>query len=214
MDRDHNDPDEMKQFEEFAAEAREYAASKNRARVSESRNVSTRSDRPRPDRPDNPLKAHDRHQQDHGPDQEKRLHIIADPARRNEVHTQVAKHYSTWGKALYRAHNRRYDDSERIYARKIAEQKIDERLIPPEKKDTLRKDAIREAVAQSKNRIEDINTSMPRMIDRAIDTAVKLTPRSRQTAPLDNRAKQAKDALAQYKARERQISHDRGDRER
>jgi hypothetical protein len=51
MDGDHDDPQQTEQFEKFEAEAREDSAAKNRERISQTRNVSTRSLRPQRDWP-------------------------------------------------------------------------------------------------------------------------------------------------------------------
>jgi hypothetical protein len=105
----------------------------------------------------------------------------------------------------------RFDNSQRIFDRKVADRKIDERLIPKDQKDTMRKDAIREAVAQSTNRIAEINTSLPKMIAKTIYDAVELSPA--RGATLDKNAQLAKDSAAEYNARARQRGQDRGDRD-
>jgi hypothetical protein len=200
-------------FDKFEAEARAYAAGKNRERMSEIRMGSTRQSRPRVDRADNPLKAHERHRQENTADHKTRLQTIADPARRAEIGTQVDEHYKAWGKALFKAYNQRYDNSNTIYERKLAARKIDQRLIPKDQKEAMRTDAIREAVAQSNNRIAEVNGSLPRIIDRTLSDAVKSTPEAKRTA-LDKDTQSAKDAAAAVKARALQRGHDRSDRER
>ena len=107
----------------------------------------------------------------------------------------------------------RYDNSHTIYERKLAESKIDQRLIPKDQKEDMRKDAIREAVAQSNNRVAEINSSLPRIIDRTLSDAVKATPEARRT-PLDKDTQRAKDAAAAVRARALQRGHDRSDRDR
>jgi hypothetical protein len=206
---DHDDPDETVDFETFAAEAREYAAGKNRERMAETRFGSTRDVRAdRGNRPDNPRNADERHRQEHGADQEQRLQAIADPARQAETRAQVEKHYEAWGKALEKAHYQRFETSDRICERKLAERKIDLRLIPEDQKEAIRKEAVRESVAQSKNRMAEINTALPAMIDNTIGTSLKLS--HDRSAPLDKDAQRAKDAAAEYNSRVRQSGHDRG----
>jgi hypothetical protein len=200
-------------FDKFEAEARAYTAGKNRERTSETRMGSTRQSRPGVERGDNPLKAHQRHRQESAAGHKAQLQTIADPARRAEIGAQIDEHYKAWGKALFKAHNQRYDNSNTIYERKLTERKIDQRLIPKDQKETMRTDAIREAVAQSNNRIAEINGSLPRIIDRTIGDAVKSTPEARRT-PLDKDTQRAKDAAATVKARALQNGHDRSDRDR
>lgn len=207
------DEPEEPTFDKFEAEARAYAAGKNRERMSEIRGGSTRQPRPAFERADNPLKAHERYRQENAADQKSRLQTIADPARRAELGAQIEKHYGAWSTALFKAYNQRYDNSNTIYERKLAERKIDQRLIPKDQKEDMRKDAIREAVAQSNNRIAEINTSLPKIIDRVISDAVKSTPEARRT-PLDKDTQKAKDAAAAVKARALQSGHDRSDRDR
>ena len=167
---------EATDFEKFKAEAREYAAAKNRERLGQARMGTTRSARPEFDRPDSPKNAHDRHREENAADQEKRLLGIADPARRETVRAQVNKHYDAWGIGLKRAYNTRFDISDRGYDRKIAALKIEERRIPRKQKDEIHNEAIREASVLSNNRIKEINTKLPQMIDKAINDAAKLPP--------------------------------------
>ena len=131
--------------------------------------------------------------------------------QREQVVAQVEKHYKAWGRALNTAYNQRYDNSDRLYERKLAARKTDERLIPRTVKAEIRGEAIREAVAQSNNRIKEINTAIPQMIDRAINDAAKLSPARK--AALDRDAQRAKDMAAQYKARAAKTGRDRGDRD-
>jgi len=193
----------------FEAEAREFAAGKKREKQGETRFASTRDARRDFDTP-NPAKAHERHQQENYADQEKRIRSIADPNRRDAVRQEVARHYTAWGKALARAYAQRHENSPRIYTQKIAALKVaDERLIPKRQKDELHKEATREAAAQSNNRIKELNTAMPRMIDKTIDEAAKLPPYR-----LDKNAQRAKDTAAAYKARAAaQPSRERGGRD-
>jgi hypothetical protein len=207
------DEPEDKTFDKFEAEARAYTAGKNRERTSETRMGSTRQSRPGVERGDNPLKAHERHRQENAADHKAQLQTIADPARRAEIGAQIEKHYKSWSTALFKAYNQRYDNSHTIYERKLAESKIDQRLIPKDQKEDMRKDAIREAVAQSNNRVAEINSSLPRIIDRTLSDAVKSTPEARRT-PLDNDTQRAKDAAAAVRARALQRGHDRSDRDR
>jgi hypothetical protein len=207
MARD-NDP-EKDEFASFEAEARTYAAGKNRERTGEIRMATTRSVRAGLERPDNPLKAHDRHREENATGQEKRLRSIADPERRDNARTEVEKHYTAWARALKKAHTQRYDISDRIYERKLSETKIDQRLIPKNKKEDIRKESIREAVAQSNNRIQEINVAIPKMIDKTISDAVKL-PRQ---AKLDKDTQRAKDLASDYKARAAKADRDRAGKE-
>jgi len=208
---DDNDPQEGKLFESFAAEARAYAAGKSRELTAQTRFGSTRSSRPPSDRTDNPRYAHERHQAENGADQEKRLRTIADPGRQSETRAQVAKHYAAWSRAASKAYLQRFDNSQRIYDRKLAARKIDERLIPKDQKETMRKEAIREAVAQSDNRMKEINTALPQMIDSTINNAVKLSPA--RSAPLDKNTQRAKDTASAYNARVRQSGAKHPDRD-
>ena len=191
------DDSEQGGFDKFEAEARAYAAAKNRERMSETRGGNTRSARREFDTP-NPAKAHERHQTENSADQEKRLSGITDPARRNEIRAQVAEHYRAWGRALGKAYNQRYDISDRLYAHKLADRKIDERLIPRADKEEMRREAIREAVVRSDNRIQEINGTLPRMINKTIDDAAKL-PSSRKTT-LD-KTQQATNLAEDYQSR-------------
>jgi hypothetical protein len=127
-----------------------------------------------------------------------------------DLNARVVEHYSSWGKALFRAYNQRYDFSSSIYERKLADRKVDERLIPKDQKESVRKEAIREAVAQSNNRMAEINDSMPRMIERLIGDAVKGTPEARRAA-LDKDTQRAKDIAAANKGRGKQNDRDRSD---
>jgi hypothetical protein len=65
--------------------------------------------------------------------------------------------------------------SPRIYESKLADSKIDERLIPRGEKKNIHEDSIREAVAVSQNRMRDINEAVPAMIDKTVDDAAKYT---------------------------------------
>jgi|GEM_PF-6900623 len=199
-------------FAKLEDEAREYAAAKGREKQGETRFASTRTGRQAADRPDNPVKAHERHQKENYANQEKRIRGIADLDRRDQVRAEVAKHYTAWGKALTKAHAQRYENSPRILTQKIAALKVaDERLISKRQKDELHREAVSEAVAQSNNRIKELNAAMPRMIDRTIDEAVKLPP---YRASLDKKAQRAKDTAEAYKARAAaQPSRDRGGRD-
>jgi hypothetical protein len=204
-------PDDPEQGDlaKFEAEARDYAAAKSRERMGDVRMATTRTRRSF-DRP-NPPKAHDQHREEQAADQQKRLRSI-DPAQREQVVAQVEKHYKAWGRALNTAYNKRYDNSDRLYERKLAARKTDERLIPRAVKAEIRGEAIREAVTLSNNRIKEINAAIPQMIDRAINDAVKLSP-ARKPA-LDKSAQRAKDMAADYEARVRQMGKDRGDKDR
>lgn len=195
-------------FEKFEAEARAYTAAKNRERFEKIGGGSTRAQRPGTERGDNPLKAHERHRQENAADQKLRLQIIADPVRRADLNSKVEEHYTAWGKALFKAYNQRYDNSSSLYERKLAARKIDERLIPKDQKESMHKEAIREAVLQSNNRIAEVNASMPRMIDRVISGAVMTTPEARR-AVLDKDIQRAKDIAATDKARNKQTERDR-----
>ena len=208
---DDNDQQEGKLFESFAAEARAYAAGKSRELTAQTRFGSTRSSRPPSDRADNPRYAHERHQAENGADQEKRLRAIADPVRQSETRAQVVKHYAAWSRAASKAYLQRFDNSQRIYDRKLAARKVDERLIPKDQKETMRKEAIREAVAQSDNRMKEINTALPQMIDSTINNAVKLSPA--RSAPLDKNTQRAKDTASAYNARVRQSGAKHPDRD-
>jgi hypothetical protein len=201
------DDPEQPDFEKFKAEAREYAAAKNREKQGETRFASTRTAQRDLERPDNPLRMHERHQQENGRDQERRIRAIADADRRQQVRTEVAEHYTAWGKALSRAYSQRYENSPRLYSQKIAALKVsDERLIPKDRREDLRQQAIREAMAQSNERMKELNTAMPRKIDRIINEAAKLPP---YRPPLDKNTQRAKDAAAQYKARAAKAGRDR-----
>ncbi len=192
----------------LGAEAREYTARKNRERLGEMRMGTLRTGRPAPDRPDNPVTAHERHHAENGADQEKRLQGIVDPVRRESVRAQVDRHYDAWGKALKKAYAQRYDNSERIFDRKMAERKTDVRPIPKSVQQDIRKEAIREAAAQSNNRIGEINAAIPKMIDKAISDAAKLPA----GAPLDKGTQRAKDMAAAYDRAA--AGHGREDRDR
>ncbi len=201
------DDPESPDLDKFEAEARAYAAAKNRERQGETRFASTRTARREFERSDNPVKAHERHQQESRRDQERRIRIIADPDRRQQVREEVDRHYTAWGKALSKAYNQRYENSPRIFAQKMAALKIsDERLIPKERRDQLRRDAIREASAQSSERMKELNAAMPRRIDRTIDDAAKFPP---YRPPLDKKTQRAKDASDAYKARAAKAGRDR-----
>ena len=206
---DRDDSDGIVDFENFEAEAREYAAGKNRERMAETRFASTRSvPRDRAYNPDDPRNADERHRQEHGADQEKRLKAISDPARQADTRAKVEEHYDAWRKALEKAHYQRFENSDRLYERKLAERKIDLRLIPDDQKETIRKEAVRESVAQSKNRMAEVNAALPAMIDNTIGNSLKLS--HDRSAPLDKGAQRAKDAAAEYNSRVRQSGHDRG----
>ena len=193
------DDPEQPDFGKFEAEAREYAAAKNREKQGETRFASTRTAHREVEGPDNPVKMHERHQQENRRDQERRIRAIADADRSQQVRTEVAEHYTAWGKALSRAYSQRYENSPRLYSQKIAALKVsDERLIPKDRREDLRRQAIREAMTQSNERIKELNTAMPRKIDRTINEAAKLPPYRR---PLDKNTQRAKDAAADYKAR-------------
>ena len=200
------DDPEQPDFEQFEAEAREYAAAKGRERQGETRFASTRTARPAFERPDNPVKAHERHRQENAAAQERLLRSIADPGLREKIRGQVADQYTAWGRALNRAYNLRYDLSDRLYERKIAARKTDERLIPKDQKAEIRAEAVRESVAQSGNRIREINSAMPQMIDKRLGDAAKL-PAARKTG-LD-KAQRAKDLASGYQARAAKAGRDR-----
>ncbi len=138
-----------------------------------------------------------------------RLRQIADPDQQREARALVELYYQAWRHAIGKAHARRFDDSPRIYERKIRERRIDPRLIPPATKEQYRRDAIKEAVAVSRMRIEDINRILPDMIAKVIDNAVKLSRQpdlnrapSRSTA--DQELAKALAARAAQKSRERE----------
>jgi phosphoenolpyruvate-protein kinase (PTS system EI component) len=202
------DREDLEAGGQLGAEAREYAAGKKRERGEQTRMATTRAERPPVERPDNPLTAHERHRAENAAGQQTRLQGIADPERRDSVTARIENHYTAWGKALKKAYAQRYDNSDRIYERKLAERKTDVRLIPKDQKDDLRKEAIRESVAQSNNRIKEINDAIPQMIDKAISDAAKLPA----GAQLDKDTQRAKDTAAAY-ARAARSGHNRDDRD-
>lgn len=175
----------------FAAALRAQVQERMRSQPSENRLVSTRRQGAAPERPDNPLKEHERHQLANAADQEKRLAGVANPRHQKVAREEVDKYYANWERALKRAHARRYDDSPKIYERKIAERKIDPRLLTRRQKEEIHHEAVHEAVAQSNMRIKEINGAMPRMIDATIDTAVALTKDSDKSASSTSGPKRA-----------------------
>jgi hypothetical protein len=152
----------------------------------------------------------------------KRLQEIADRQAREDTLARIAEYYDAWKRAAAKAFMERFNISPRIYERKLAARRIDPRLIPEEQKQQLRLEAIREAAAISRNRLEDINEAIPRMIDKAIIEAIRthgrgpqtLSPREEVAQELDRaeRQKQRAAALRQRKAKEQE--RDREGRER
>jgi hypothetical protein len=167
------------------------------------------SARAAPERPDNPLKEHERHQHAHAADHERRLSSVANPRHQKVAREEVGQRYVNWGKALRQAHARRYDDSAKIYDRKIAERKIDPRLLTTRQKEEIHHEAVHEAVAKSVMRIKDINDAMPRMIDATIDTAVALTKDSDKSYSSTSGSKRAYTSAKIPGQRQRSDDNDR-----
>jgi hypothetical protein len=140
------------------------------------------------DRGENPLELPARHQAENHTRQEARLLTITDPGRRTTTEQNVSKYYEAWTRALKKAYAMRYELSPRLYEQRVAERRIDPRLIPPAEKEKIHNEAVREAVSMSLNRMRDINHALPVMIDKIIDDAARYTrARDNQAEALRNR---------------------------
>lgn len=172
MDKERQIEDERRERELAALEKKlaDMARERILARQKDIRMGTLRRAEPVRER-ENPLDEPARHKAAQQRSREQRLQAIKSAARQQAVRESVEKYYESWTNALKKAYALRYDLSQRLYERHIHEKRIDERLIPDTEKQSIRQQAIREAVFNSQSRMEEINRELPKMIDRAIDMA-------------------------------------------
>ncbi|MGH9721501.1 MAG: hypothetical protein ACRD8O_14930 [Bryobacteraceae bacterium] len=168
------DDDHQRDLDAFEKNIREAVQERERQRRRQPQRE-PEPEKPRQQFRDNPLELPERHRADNAGNQEQRLRTIADQKRRDVTRENVEKYYSAWTQALKKAYAMRYDLSPRLYEKRLADRKIDERLIPDAEKDKMRGEAIRDAVTSSQMRMEDINHTLPKMIDKTIDDAARYT---------------------------------------
>ena len=182
--------DHQRDLEAFERHIQEAVLQRARQRRQQQPEKEPEAEKPREQYRDNPLELPERHRSENAGQQEQRLRTIADQKRRDATRENVDKYYSAWTHALKKAYALRYDLSPRIYERRLADRKIDERLIPAAEKDRLHGEAIRNAVAASRMRMEDINHTLPKMIDKTIDDAARYTHDRDIADAIRNRAAQ------------------------
>src|SRR5262249_43155958 len=75
------------------------------------------------------------HRQQNARRHEEQIKRIAAERLRQELRERIDFYYQSWENAIKKAAAEKYNDSPRIYERKLAERKIDQRLISKEQKE-------------------------------------------------------------------------------